>query len=301
MGESALGAVRELVEDKPDRKVFFDSGGYYVQMGRIKYEDLYLPLLNAYRTQKWADVYVLPDHVPLSQDDIETVNRKVDDTTRTSTMFFHEMPDDLKHLAMPVVQGQTYRHIDKCLEAYFKLGVSRIGFGSFGTSGKNGEINVTTKDSIDLANYVCKAAHSMGVLVHFFGIGRPALLTMLYATGADTFDSSSWLKAAGFGQVFLPFTRGYNITYNTSVSELELGISVDNFRHLIAITGHECALCDNFEALQQSRTQRAVHNLVATAETTRLLNEGNYDRIHEIYQNGSPRYRSEAQKWLRKN
>lgn len=301
MSDGALKAVRELVEEKDGRQVFFDSGGYYVQLGRIKYEELYLPLLSLYRKQNWAGVYVLPDHVPLSQDSVETVARKVDDTIRVSRLFFHELPDELKTRAMPVVQGHSYRHIDRCLEAYFRLGVSRIGFGSFGTSGKNGEINVTTKESITLAKYVCEAAHSVGIKVHFFGIGRPALLAMLYTAGADTFDSSSWMKAAGFGQVFLPFSRGYNVTYNTSASKLELSISQPDFRNLSNISGHQCKLCDDFSALQQSKMRRAVHNLIAVAETTKTLNEGDFDLIDCIYRNGSPKYREEAQKWLLKH
>jgi hypothetical protein len=121
---------------------------------------------------------------------------------------------------------------------------------------------------------------------------------MLYSTGADTFDSSSWMKAAGFGQVFLPFTRGYNITYNTSVSELELSISRTDLENLIDITSHDCELCNDFPALQQSKMRRAVHNLIAVSETTRMLNEGNFELIDLIYRNGSPKYREEAQKWL---
>src|SRR5690606_25614368 len=122
-----------------------DSGGYYVQIGKLKYEELYMPLLEAYRANKWADVYTLPDHVPLSQDSPAVVAQKVRDTIDYSTHFFNEMPDELKSRAMPVVQGHTFEQVDACLTAYLKLGVRWIGFGSFGTTGAKNEVNVTTQ------------------------------------------------------------------------------------------------------------------------------------------------------------
>jgi len=61
------------------RHVIFDSGGYYVQMGRLKYEELYMPLLKMYDKNRWATIYTLPDHVPLSQDAPEIVQSKVRD------------------------------------------------------------------------------------------------------------------------------------------------------------------------------------------------------------------------------
>jgi len=299
MSNGALSTIRDVIEKKPERRVFFDSGGYYVQMGRLKYEDLYIPLLETYRTHKWADVYVLPDHVPLSQDDIETVSRKVDDTVRTSTMFFHEMPDDLKHLAMPVVQGHTYKHIDKCLQAYLRLGVSYIGFGSFGTSGANSQVNLVTSTALDLAKYVIDIAHNHGVKVHLFGLGVPALVAMLKGIGADSFDSSAWMKSAGFGQIYLPFMRAYNISHRNAGSEMQLGLSIEDFLRLKTLTGHSCVFCDDIERLQNNKIARVVHNLIVISETVEQANRGDYAHIEKIYQQGSPKYRNEFEKWLR--
>jgi hypothetical protein len=128
----------ELVQQMAEqgRFVMFDSGGYYVQRGRLRYEELYMPLLTTYRKNRWASVYTLPDHVPTSQDTPEIVDLKVKDTIRFSKLFFEEMPDDLKPRAMPVVQGHTYKQVDACLRAYIRLGVKLIGFGSFGTQGR---------------------------------------------------------------------------------------------------------------------------------------------------------------------
>lgn len=278
--------------------VFFDSGGYYVQIGRLQYEELYMPLLEAYRNNRWASVYTLPDHVPTTQDTAEEVEQKVRDTITFSRLFFQEMPDELKSRAMPVVQGHTLQQVEMCLEAYLSLGVKRIGFGSFGTAGQNSEINVATASAVDLARHAINVAHANDVKVHLFGIGRPALLAMVKGIQADSFDSASWLKAAGFGQVFLPFMRGYNITYNTHISQLEQSITFEQFQKWVLSTGHKCSLCASLVELQESKMHRAVHNLIAVAETVEMLNYGDYERIRHIYENGSPKYRNEFEKWL---
>ncbi len=192
VNDDALKMAREMVE--AGSSVYFDSGGYHVQIGKLKYEELYMPLLSTYRANRWAQIYTLPDHVPLSQDSLETVDQKVRDTIEYSTHFFHELPDELKPRAMPVVQGYTHEHIDSCLTAYFNLGVSHIGFGSFGTMGPRNEVNVATQHAVELARYVIDVAHSHNVKVHLFGVGAPALTAMLKGIGADSFDSAAWLK-----------------------------------------------------------------------------------------------------------
>lgn len=292
----SLEMVREMAGE--GRRIYFDSGGYYVQIGRLKYEELYMPLLEAYRSNQWASVYTLPDHVPLSQDNGETVAQKVRDTIDYSTHFFHEMPDQLKPRAMPVVQGHTYEHIDACLTAYLKLGVKWIGFGSFGTMGSNNEINVATQGAVKLAKYVIEVAHSYGVKVHLFGLGTPALVAMLKGIKADSFDSATWLKSAGFGQVFLPFMRAYNISHRNTVSELQRGITFQQFNEWRKLTKHNCALCKSLPQMQKSKMYRAAHNLVVMAETVDTVNQGEFDLIQSIYHNGSVKYRGEFEKWL---
>ena len=279
--------------------VFFDSGGYYVQIGRLRYEELYIPLMKNYKENRWASVYTLPDHVPLSQDNPSVVEQKVRDTVTFSTFFFQEMPDELKHRAMPVVQGHTYAQIDACLEAYIKLGVRRIGFGSFGTVGAVSEVNVATQSAVELAKYVIEVAHSHGIKVHTFGSGVPALVAMLKGIRADSFDSSSWQKSAGFGQVFLPFMRAYNISYKSAVSELQKGITFEQFEEWRKLTGHRCYFCDSLMELHQHKMYRAIHNLLVIAETVHMVNSGHIEKIESIYKQGSGKYRNEFQKWLR--
>ncbi len=296
MNPASLKKVRRLAA--AGTEVFFDSGGYYVQTGRLTYEELYMPLLQFYKENQWGSVYTLPDHVPTSQDSDAEVDRKVNDTVLYSTLLFHELPYTLRNRAMPVVHGRSFRHADQCLDAYIALGVNRIGFGSFGTAGHNSEINVATGSAVTLAKYVIDVAHANGMLVHIFGIDAPALVAMLKGIGADSFDSSSWLKAAGFGQVFLPLMRAYNISHRITVSELQKGITASQFLKLRALTEHQCCLCRSIPALQDHKMHRAVHNLIAIQESVDIMNHGKIELAQRIYRNGSPRYRQEYDKWL---
>lgn len=278
--------------------ILFDSGGYYVQTGRISYQELYMPLLDIYRAQDWATVFTLPDHVPTTRDRLEEVRRKVDDTVLYGRLFFEELPEALRERAMPVVQGHTLKQVEQCLEAYIELGVRQIGFGSFGTSGKASEVNVATQQAVELARHVIRVAHSHGMRVHLFGIGRPALVGMLKGVGADSFDSAAWLRAAGFGTVFLPFMRGYNITYRNTSGKIDVGITFDEYRRLAELTRHRCPYCDSLELLQEKKLYRAAHNLIVMAECVAAVNGHDYDHIEHIYRHGSKKYREEYKKWL---
>jgi len=297
MGNDSLGMIKTLAQEQGS-EVVFDSGGYYVQMGKISYERLYLPLLDVYSKNMWASLYTLPDHVPISKDSEEVVRYKVENTITYSNLFYHEMPDELRSKAMPVVQGRTQSQIDRCLNSFIKMGVRWIGFGSFGTSGANNEVNVATFQSINLARYVIEVAHQHGIKVHIFGVGAPALVAMLSGIGADSFDSAGWLKAAGYGMISLPLMRYWNITYQNQRSDIQKGIPVEEFYKLRQITKHQCELCNNIYSLQKIKMYRAVHNLISTSESVRIINERDAGYIQYLYANGSPKYREEYTKWL---
>lgn len=296
VSEHSLSQIRELKNQ--GSRIMFDSGGYYVQIGRLSYYELYYPLLQFYRENTWGDIYTLPDYVPTSQDSPKQVQHKVEETAKFSRLFYQEMPDKLKSRALGVVQGHTLKQVDLCLKTYLKLGLKHIGFGSFGTIGKNSQVNIANDGAIDLARYVIHIAHSHNIRVHFFGLGVPALVAMIFGVGAHSFDSSSWLKAAGFGQVFLPFMRAYNITHRNGSNELQKGITVYDFQELCRFTHHQCPFCASMDKLRQHKLHRAMHNLISLKESVERINSGDFKLIKKIYANGSPKYRQEFEKWL---
>ncbi len=288
----------QALKERNGSTIMFDSGGYYVQVGKLTYQELYYPLLEFYKANQWADIYTLPDHVPTSQDSEEIVWQKIRDTAEYTALFYQEMPANLQGRALAVVQGHTQEQVDLCLKTYLQLGIPHIGFGSFGTIGKNSGINIATNNAVDLAKYVVDIAHKNGIRVHFFGLGAPALVAMIYGAGADSFDSSAWIKSAGFGQVYLPFMRGYNITHRNGNSELQQGIRLEEFETLKMLTEHSCPFCTSVNDLQSHKMYRALHNLIAIQQSVCMINSGERPTIERIYKSGSPRYREEFQKWL---
>lgn len=297
LGQNSIDLMRQL-KDKRGTEICFDSAGYYVQVGKIGYHELYMRLLECYRRNPWADRYVLPDNVPLSTDTPEVVEYKVRETVHYSCLFFQEMPDQLKYKAMPVVHGHTRAQVEYCMEHYNKLGVEWVGFGSFGTFGKNAEANLATNSAIENARIVIHLAEQFGLKVHLFGLGAPALVGMMYDLGATSFDSASWFKTAGFGQVHLPLMRSYNITYNNVSSPLQKGITWCDFTRLKELTGHNCIYCSDYATLAGPKMHRVVHNLFVIDESVQILNNKQFRRAGLIYQSGSVKYRAEGDKWL---
>lgn len=272
--------------------IMFDSGGYAVQTGRIDYFEMYGLLLQVYQRERWAKLYTLPDNVPTSRDTPAEVWVKVRQTVECSELFFREMPEELRGRALGVVHGRTTDQLEYCLDHYLRLGLHHVGFGSFGTAGQNSSMNVVTAEALANARALASLARERGLSVHLFGVGSPAVLPWIAQTGATSFDSANWAKSAGFGQVFLPLTRGYNVSHQSAVSTIQRGLTRADFEHLRELSGHSCAYCESFDRLQRSREARAAHNLFATVDALDIIARADRALMGAIYAAGSPRYRT---------
>lgn len=277
--------------------VMFDSGGYAVQTGRLDYFEMYSRLLELYRRERWAGFYTLPDHVPTTQDPDHVVEAKVRQTVECSEMFYREMPAGLRERALGVAHGRTLAQVEFCLDRYTRLGLRHVGFGSFGTAGQNSSVNVATAGAVTNARRLAALSAERGLTTHLFGVGAPAMLPWIARTGATSFDSANWARGAGFGQVFLPLTRGFNISHRSTSWSIQRGLTRERFNALRAVSGHDCPYCESFEALQTSREARAGHNLFATADALDIINCGDTDRMEAIYAIASPKYRALWQRW----
>jgi len=137
-------------------------------MGKASYEELFDRLLHFYRENNWADWYVLPDHVLRSTDSDREVEFKVRESIDFARLFVRMMPDDFVAKAVGVVHGRTEDQVRRCIEAYAEMGIRYIGFGSFGTSGPNGTINLVSQRSLKLLRLVQAIAHEVGLRLHLF-------------------------------------------------------------------------------------------------------------------------------------
>ncbi len=240
------------------RNIWIDCGAYQVQQGKYTYEELLEFLHIFYQRNQWADGYVLPDIVPLSSDSADIVNYKVRDTIFYCQRFFDQMPSYIQARAIAPVQGQTVSQVSQCIEAYARLGIQTIGFGSWGTSGKNGSVNMLSKAQLKIFDSVLHIAKEYQMKVHCFGIGGINSLKRLKAEKLlpHSLDSTSWWKAGGFGKIFLPEMPQIHITVRRSYQTTRRG-----FEELKNKTHHSCYFCQNIKDLRNSRKHRIMHNL----------------------------------------
>lgn len=286
---STLRFIREELKEKRGSLVYFDSGGYYVQQGKLSFSDLYCRLRDYYHdpNNQWADWYVLPDHVPTSVDSSEVVERKVNDTVTAAKMFFAEMPTAIQERSISVVQGHTFDQVNLCIEAYRSLGQKYLGFGSFGTSGSNNSINIADSRAASNVSYLVRELKSDDVRLHTFGISTPPVIYAFQRLGIFSFDSMAWLRSAGYGKAFLPFVRAYNISHrstrNSALSEIE-------FEQIKQQTGHQCPFCRDFGRLSKSRLLRALHNLLAVIDTVNPRTRLSDQQISDLIAWKSSRY-----------
>lgn len=258
-------------------RIIFDSGGYAVQQGLISYEDLYQRLLAYYRANDWADMYVLPDYVPTSGLSDQEVEDRVNATITVSRLFYDEMPQSLRDRAMPVVQGHTHKQIRACVDAYLELGLNTIGFGSFGTTGASKDINIVTAQSIGLLAFLLELGAKLGFQVHAFGVGSPDLLPTLHRLGVSSFDSSCWLRTAGFGNVLFPFVKRRSISAGRLREQAgHRPLTASEFQELQLLTEHCCYFCRSFSDLKRQRFFQILHNLTVVMDTVERLNCGDY-------------------------
>lgn len=263
--EKTFRFVREMHETGETEEVMFDSGGYFVQKGDLAYYDLQHQLYSLYREHSWAAHYVLPDNPPLSADSQEGVDAKVRQTVEGSLRLLHDLPTHVQEKAIPVVHGTQREHLDYCLRRYLDSGVgfSRIGFGSFPTSGSNNSINRLSAPALLLVKELAGVLREHRVGVHSFGISTPPAIYLLSLAGVASFDSNGWMRSGGYGLVFLPFMRGHLVTFN---SRSQSALSETDFQQWKSESGHDCPFCDTFDTLSKKRWHRIMHNLTVMAE-----------------------------------
>ena len=141
---------------------------------------------------------------PASRDTPTSVADKVKDTITAAQMFVRDMPPNTRDKIIPVVHGHNERQIYECVDTYVDLGAQYIGFGSFGTSGASNQMNTVTDQSLMMLKLLSLLGKEKGFDLHLFGVSTPPILYVFDRLGIRSFDSMAWIKAAGYGNVFLP-------------------------------------------------------------------------------------------------
>lgn len=262
---ATLAFVQELKRTGETEEVMFDSGGFFVQKGDITYYELYAKLLEIYQEADWADVYILPDNPPLSQDSVSMADEKVRQTVDGSLTFAYHLPEGLRKKVMPVIHAKQPSHLEYCLHSYESLiaDSERIGFGTFATSGSTNSTNRLNAEVLGLLKRLTPQLN--GAALHSFGIATPPAVFCLANVGVSTFDSNTWMRTGGYGKIFFPYTFARMVDCKTRGYAR---VRSDELEPLKLKTGHRCPFCESFNELSDGngRWFRIMHNLTVMAE-----------------------------------
>ena len=261
-------------------EVIFDSGGFFVQQGKISYDELFVRLLNFYSQHRWAQTYVLPDFVPTSRQTSDEITERVYITASESIRFLGRLPIDLRDRALGVLQGHNPEHLKHCFDAFIESGLQRIGFGSFDTTGINAEINLLTAQTerrLVFVRDLIRRNFLNGKIasppdLHLFGVGSPNIIDQFKNYLATSYDSSGWQRTAGFGNVYLPFMGRQNVSHRSTVLMLNKSMNAKEFYAQCERTKHSCPFCRDFPRLQKDRLVRMWHNAIVFGEMMDITN-----------------------------
>jgi len=259
------------------KSAIMDSGGFQVQTGRVSFEVLCARLVRIWETDSWADYYVLPDHVPMSSDSDLEVERKVKDTLKAGERFLKFLPPNAE--AIGVVHGRNMVQVMQCVRAWRLLGVRYLAFGSFGTSGPNGSINLISGRSLRLLRAISEEAASWDMKLHVFGIGYPSHLRLLAENGIKitSFDSSGWWKAAWYRQIFFDGAPQRFALTAKSRNPSKIILSAEDIESERRRTGHDCPFCREPDRLLDT-LNLALHNLMVIIDCVLDVSYDNANR-----------------------
>jgi 7-cyano-7-deazaguanine tRNA-ribosyltransferase len=255
--------------------VMMDSGGYMFMMKKhMRAKPEVISKLYEETRPNYGVVLDHPISVGLTQG--ETRRRQLVTLRNTRSMVRKKAGPNPE--LIPVIHGHTLRSVEWFVRQLAKIGDFEIyGIGSlvpsvFNARGVGGINNV-----IRIVSHVRKLLP--GKLIHVFGVGSTITMHLMFASGADSLDSSSWRSKAAFGIIQLP---GIGDRYITGRAGKATGKKYLNLSRKEARVLEEChcPACRKLglPGLRRSFSMRALHNcwvLQKEVENARKLSRKN--------------------------
>mgnify|MGYP001089913282 CR=1 FL=1 len=161
---------------------------------------------------------------------------------------------------VPVIHGHTLASVGWFVRQLQRIGEFRVyGIGSlvpsvFNARGVGGIHNV-----IQIVSHVRKLLPRK--IVHVFGVGSTITMHLMFASGADSLDSSSWRSKAAFGIIQLPGIGDRYITGRAGKATGKKYLNLSRKEARILDECH-CPACKKLglSGLRRSFSMRALHN-----------------------------------------
>lgn len=286
-GSRRLMAMLKKHKDEYESHIFFDSGGYLTEKGKISYGYLVRNLLDIYKKYPWADWYVMPDYPPRHNDPPHIIEKKVQLTIQNVIKMWKESPSFIKERAVAPIQGFNLQQIDKTLDEYLGYDFNYMAFGAFKIVMKNKGVLLLDRKSAEYILHIQRRLKPYGVKLHVFGIGTFPSLYFFTKAGVYSFDNTSWIRGPKFGALSITMMPTFNAKTKETKSDLTIGetLTPEKFRMLNELWGHKCPWDEPWDELVApgNEDRRVLHGLAALMDTLALSEKMSYKEVVAKY------------------
>ncbi|WP_297093056.1 tRNA-guanine transglycosylase [Thermococcus sp.] len=273
---------------KFDGVVAIDSGGFLF----MKHNEVPISpekLVEVY--EEWKPNFAVSLDHPIFPSLPENIIRKRQRNSLENLKTMVEIKRGDNPVLIPVIHGYNKESLEWYIRELEKIGEFDIyGIGSLvplakGIKGGKGGLY----KAIDVIMFIKKLIPDRKL--HVFGVGSSLTMHIMFLSGADSIDSSSWRSKAAFGAIQLPGIGDRYITGKTSEKYPDLSPNeVDIVKRC------QCPACreHGLEGLRTKFTLRAIHNAwVYQKEIYKIrahIKEGTYEEYvrsiikgHKVY------------------
>jgi tRNA-guanine family transglycosylase len=172
---------------------------------------------------------------------------------------------------MPVLHGYDFYQLELTLKKLQKImeEIKIIGIGSLVPLLVPFTLN-NAKKVIDLILYIRKRLPN--AFIHVFGMGSILTMHLAFLAGADSIDSQSWVRSAGYGKIQIPGNGQLFIKKSKNRYKFE------QWSRVIPINFNcNCPICstNGKTCLVKSKRLRAMHNAYVLCSESEIV----YERI----------------------
>lgn len=191
----------QKMKKRPDMPIFIDSGGFaglfegseFIDHGdhasiKVKDGDEINPLDVLRFQEKHADLGATLDFIIPPKTEVHEAKRRLELTLKNANFAFkHRSPDSnlLLYASLQAWDATSARYVTS---KFMRMGFSAIAIGGM----------VPHARDVDYLKSIVTAVRETApkALIHVFGIGNPDVIPTLLAAGADSFDSSNYVRTA---------------------------------------------------------------------------------------------------------
>ena len=264
------GKIQEYLYDLKDKKdkeeiekIIFDPGIHQID-SKYSSDELLELNKNLYSQLDWADYYLLQ-----TNSELENLENIISDNLK----LYERLPEKIQQKVVPVLQANHLDDIDLQLEKYKDLH-EQANHNLVSFACVSNKIRKSSKHIFLNNLLILDRIKSKGFQAHHLGTGNPAFVFVLkyLDLNVDSYDNTTWIRSAGFNCILFPYHQTIELKKKNGKSRIHLIETQQDLDKYKEKVSHDNPFCKSLEELQESRTVRALHNLVV------------YDQLNSIYE-----------------